>query len=88
MDLDLYCARYARDFVIMGGLDIQTTLGFGRLDALRAAIERLVRRFRDGGLLLCASHFVQNHCTIEELTYAYDLVYDLIRRTPREGAPA
>jgi uroporphyrinogen decarboxylase len=78
MDMAAYRARYARDFVLMGGLDIQTTLGFGRLDRLADEIRRLVGLFRDGGLLLCTSHYVQDHCTIEELTYAYDLVRELV----------
>ncbi len=80
MDLALYQDRYADQFVLMGGLDIQTTLGFGKLDTLRSEISRIVEMFRDGGLLLCTSHFVQDHCTIEELVLAYDLIHDLIRR--------
>jgi uroporphyrinogen decarboxylase len=36
--------------------------------------------FPDGGLLFCTTHFVQDHCTIDELTFAYDLVYDLVRQ--------
>lgn len=79
MDIDVYRASYARDFVLMGGLDIQTTLGFGKLDHLAAEIRRLVTTFRDGGLLLCTSHYVQDHCTIEELTFAYDLVTELVQ---------
>ncbi len=79
MDADLYRARYAQDFVLMGGLDIQTTLGFGKLDLLAAEIRRLVTTFRDGGLILCTSHYVQDHCTIDELVFAYDLVTELIR---------
>ena len=48
-------------------------------DTLRREIGRVVRAFADGGLLFCTSHFVQEHCTIEKLTFAYDLVYDLVR---------
>jgi len=65
---------------MMGGLDIQTTLGFNRRDFLAAEIERILRMFADGGLLFCTSHYVQDHCTIDELTFAYDLAYDLARR--------
>ena len=72
-------AKYGDRFVVMGGLDIQTTLGFGRLDVLEADIERVLRLFRDGGLLYCTTHFVQDHCTMEELTFAFDTVYRLVR---------
>jgi acetylornithine deacetylase/succinyl-diaminopimelate desuccinylase-like protein len=29
--------------------------------------------------MLCTSHAVQEHCSIEELTFAYDTIYRLIR---------
>jgi len=35
--------------------------------------------FEDGGLIFCTSHFVQDHCTIEELQEAYEFVYGLVR---------
>lgn len=79
MDVARYMAAYADAFTIMGGLDIQTTLGFGKVDVLRSEIERILHAFRDRGLLLCTSHFVQDHCTIEELTFAYDLIHRLVR---------
>ncbi|MDP6359218.1 MAG: uroporphyrinogen decarboxylase family protein [Planctomycetota bacterium] len=79
MDLQEYKENYRDDFVLMGGLDIQTTLGFGKLDFLKSEIERVLRMFRDGGLIFCTSHFVQNHCTIEELTLAFDTTYELSR---------
>ena len=63
----------------MGGLDVQTTIGFGRLDFLRGEIERILRMFSGGGLLFCTSHFVQDHCTIEELTFAHGAAYELCR---------
>jgi uroporphyrinogen decarboxylase len=63
----------------MGVLDVQTTIGFGKYDKLKREIERVIRMFSDGGLIFCTSHFVQDHCTIEELTLAYDLVYELVR---------
>jgi uroporphyrinogen decarboxylase len=79
MDIQTYKSKYADKFVLMGGLDIQTTIGFGNLDFLRSEIERIIGEFSEGGLLFCTSHFVQDHCSIEELTYAYDLVYEMVR---------
>ncbi len=70
-----YQQHYAQDFILMGGIDIQTTLGFGKIDLLKREIERVVDTFRNGGLILCTSHFVQDHCTIEELITAYDTAY-------------
>ena len=81
MDLGLFKEKYIDSFVVMGGLDVQKTIGFGNYDLLRSEIERVLRTFRDGGLLFCTSHFVQDHCSIEELTYAYDLVYDIVRES-------
>ncbi len=84
MDLQDYKSRYRDAFVVMGGLDVQTTIGFGDYPRLQREIERVIGLFPNGGLLFCTSHFVQNHCTLEELTFAYDLVYDLVRR-PGKG---
>ena len=78
-----YQRRYAGRFVVMGGLDVQTTVGFGKRDVLRAEIERVLTMFRDGGLLFCTTHFIQAHCTIEELTLAFDLAYEWSRRLAR-----
>jgi len=80
MSLQDFHDHYRTRFTVMGGLDIQTTLGFGKYDQLRAAILRLTSLFRDGGLILCTTHFVQDHCTLDELTFAYDLLYETIRR--------
>ena len=83
MDLGLYKRKYRQSFTMMGGLDVQTTIGFGRLDFLRAEIERVMRLFADGSGLYCTSHFVQDHCSIEELVFALDTMYDLSRAVCR-----
>ncbi len=72
MSLELFKKRYINHFTVMGGLDIQTTLGFGKIDFLRDEIRRVMNMFRDGGLIFCTSHFVQEHCSIEELVFAFD----------------
>jgi uroporphyrinogen decarboxylase len=36
--------------------------------------------FRDGGLLYCTTHFIQDHCSIDELVFAYDLIHETVRR--------
>jgi uroporphyrinogen decarboxylase len=75
--------RYGDRFVLMGGLDVQTTIGFGRYDFLKAEIERILGLFADGGLLYCTSHFVMQHCSIEELTFAFDTIYKTVRALAR-----
>lgn len=79
MSYDDYRQKWASHFVLMGGLDVQTTIGFGKQAFLLSEIERLMRTFRAGGLLFCTSHFVQDHCSIDELTLAYDAAYRLAR---------
>lgn len=79
MDLSVFQREYQQHFTVMGGLDIQSTLGFGDLDRLRDEITRVIDMFADGGLLFCTTHFVQDHCTIDELTFAYDLIYERVR---------
>jgi len=80
MSLQMFKDRWVDRFVVLGGLDVQTTIGFGKLDILRSEIERVMNMFADGGLLFCTTHFVQNHCSIEELVHAYDTARDLARR--------
>ena len=80
-----YLDGYADKFVLMGGLDVQTTIGFGKHDFLVSEIERVMTTFAKGGLLFCTSHFVQNHCTMEELTLAFDTAHRLARTVVRAG---
>ena len=79
MKLDDFKANYMDKFVVMGGLDVQTTVGFNRIDNLKSEIERVMRMFADGGLLFCTTHFIQNHCSMEELGIAFDTAYELSR---------
>jgi uroporphyrinogen decarboxylase len=79
MDYGVYRRSYSSRLALMGGLDVQTTIGFGRKDHLAAEIERVMRLFARGGLLYCTTHFVQAHCGIDELVFAYDTVYRLAR---------
>jgi uroporphyrinogen decarboxylase len=79
MSLAHFKQHYAGRLVAMGGLDVQTTIGFGKRDFLQREIERVIGLFPAGGLIFCTSHFIQDHCTIEELVFAYDLVYALVR---------
>mgnify|MGYP006291708303 CR=1 FL=1 len=79
MDYGLYLRDYRDAFAILGGLDVQTTIGFGQPDRLVAEIERILRMFADRGILYCTTHFVQAHCSIDELRLAFDTAYRLCR---------
>jgi uroporphyrinogen decarboxylase len=83
MSLEHFKKNYRDKFTVMGGLDVQTTIGFGKIDFLKAEIERVIGMFADGGLIFCTTHFVQDHCSVEELVTAYDLVYELVHKNGR-----
>lgn len=78
MDLTEFRDRYRDRLTVMGGLCIQTTLGFGKLDFLEKEIRRVLGMFRDGGLLYCTSHFVQAHCSMDELEFAFNTARRLV----------
>ena len=80
MDFRVFKDKYRESLTVMGGLDIQTTLGFGKLHILESEIRRVMEMFADGGLLFCTTHYVQDHCTMEELVFAFDKVYELARK--------
>ncbi len=78
MSLKTFRDRYRDRLSVMGGLDVQTTIGFGDTDRLVKEIRRVLEMFADGGLIFCTSHFVQDHCSIEELTLAFDTAYEVV----------
>ena len=80
MALSVHRMRYKDAFTVMGGLDVQNTIGFGKYDHLEREIRRVMDLFPDKRLLYCTTHFVQDHCTMDELQFAYDLIADLTRR--------
>ncbi|MBR6748535.1 MAG: hypothetical protein IKM07_06305 [Clostridia bacterium] len=74
-----YLTRYADSFAIMGGVCIQRTLGFGDLARLEAELRRVFGLLRGHRWICCTTHFVQEHCSMDELVFAYDLIYRLAR---------
>ncbi|TVQ20540.1 MAG: hypothetical protein EA382_14815, partial [Spirochaetaceae bacterium] len=79
MSYDLFDRDYRGRFAVMGGIDVQTTIGFGDPGRVRREVGALIDRFRDGGLILCTTHFIQDHCTIDELVDAFDFIYQKVR---------
>jgi len=77
LDYQVYLRKYQDKFAILGGLCIQTALGFGRTAELEGEIRRVFGLLQSKRWICCTTHFVQNHCSLEELTGAYDLVLEL-----------
>lgn len=79
MDYDIYSERYADRFAILGGVCVQSAIGIMPRDELESEIRRVFKKLRGKRWIVCTSHFVQNHCSIEDLEFAYDLIYKLAR---------
>ncbi|MCL2342666.1 MAG: uroporphyrinogen decarboxylase family protein [Firmicutes bacterium] len=79
MSYDTYMAKYSEKFAILGGLCIQTTLGFGDYTRLENEIRRVFALLKGKRWMFCTTHFVQDHCSVDELVFAYDLAVKLAR---------
>ena len=79
MPYDVYLDKYADRFAILGGVCIQTALGLLPRDELETEIRRVFGLLRGKRWVVCTTHFVQNHCSMEDLEFAYDLIYQLAR---------
>jgi uroporphyrinogen decarboxylase len=79
MSYDLYLDKYSDKFAIMGGICIQTKLGLVSQQELERDIRRVFGLLRGKRWVCCTTHFVQDHCSIEDLAFAYDLIYKLAR---------
>lgn len=79
MSYDLYLEKYQDKLTILGGVCIQTTLGFGNYENLESEIKRVFNTLKGKRWLCCTTHFVQDHCSIDELVFAYDLITKLAR---------
>ena len=79
MSYDLWLERYADKFAILGGVCVQSAIGLLPRDRLEQEIRRVFGLLRGKRWICCTTHFVQNHCSMEDLTFAYDLIYQLAR---------
>ena len=79
MSYDVYLEKYADRFAILGGICIQSALGILPRDRLEGEIRRVFSKLRGERWICCTTHFVQNHCSVEDLEFAYDLIYKLAR---------
>ncbi len=79
MSYDLYLEKYADRFAILGGVCVQSAIGLLPQAELEQEIRRVFKTLKGKRWICCTSHFVQNHCSIEDLEFAYDLIYSLAR---------
>ena len=79
MSYDLYLNKYQDKFAILGGICIQTVLGIKSREEVEKEIRRVFGLLRGKRWVCCTTHFVQNHCSIGDLAFAYDLIYKLAR---------
>ncbi|MGF1448566.1 MAG: uroporphyrinogen decarboxylase family protein [Opitutales bacterium] len=77
MDWRAYRQDFADSFSIMGGMCVQTTVGFGDLAKVEAELKRVFELMGATPWICCTSHFVQSHCSIEELTRTFEIARDL-----------
>ena len=79
MSYDTYLEKYSDKFAILGGVCIQTLLGLKDKPTLEAEIRRVFGKLKGKRWICCTTHYVQNHCSVEDLCFAYDLIYKLAR---------
>lgn len=80
MSYDTYLNKYQNQLAIMGGLCVQTAIGFGDYKKLENEIRRVSKLLKGKRWLFCTTHFVQDHCSIDELVFAFDMVVKLARK--------
>jgi uroporphyrinogen decarboxylase len=79
MSYDLYLEKYADKFAILGGICVQTVLGLLPRKELESEIRRVFATLRGKRWICCTTHFVQDHCTMDDLVFAFDLIRELSR---------
>lgn len=79
MSYDTYLEKYSDKFAILGGVCVQSAIGLLPQEQLEKEIRRVFGKLKGKRWICCTSHFVQNHCSIDDLKFAYDLIYKLAR---------
>ncbi|MBR6765004.1 MAG: hypothetical protein IKM06_00825 [Clostridia bacterium] len=79
MDYDTYLEKYSDKFAILGGICVQTAIGLLPKEELEQEIKRVFNILKGKRWICCTTHFVQDHCTLEDLRMAFDLIYKLAR---------
>ncbi len=79
MSYSTYLEKYSDKFAILGGVCVQTAIGLLPQKKLEEEIRRVFGILKGKRWICCTTHFVQNHCSVEDLEFAYDLIYKLAR---------
>ena len=79
MSYDTYIEKYSDKFAILGGVCVQTAIGIMPQEKMLDEIRRVFAKMRGKRWICCTSHFVQAHCSMDDLEAAYDLIYKLAR---------
>ena len=79
MSYDVYLDKYADKFAILGGVCVQSAIGILPKEQLESEIRRVFGKLRGKRWIVCTTHFVQKHCSMDDLEFAYDLIYKLAR---------
>lgn len=79
MPLELYLENYSNDFAVMGGICVQSAIGIMNREELEKEIRRVFSLLKGRRWICCTSHFVQKHCPVDDLEFAYNLIYKLAR---------
>ena len=72
--------KYADKFALLGGICVQSVIGILPREELLADIRRVFSLLRGKRWICCTSHFVTEHCSMEDLAAAYDLIWQLARQ--------
>ena len=79
MSYDAYLEKYADRFAILGGVCVQSAIGILPQPELEREIRRVFGLLKGKRWICCTTHFVQNHCSMADLKFAFDLIYKLAR---------
>ena len=79
MSYGLYLDKYSDKFAILGGVCVQSAIGILPRCELEAEIRRVFNTLKGKRWICCTSHFVQDHCSMDDLEFAFDLIYKLAR---------
>ena len=73
MDFKKIKSEYGNDIAFQGGIDIQDTMPFGTVDAVKAEVKRAIETLGPGGgYILCTSHNLQSDTPLENILAMYE----------------
>jgi uroporphyrinogen decarboxylase len=73
MDFKKIKSEYGNNIAFQGGIDIQDTMPFGTVDAVKAEVKRTIETLGPGGgYILCTSHNLQSDTPLENILAMYE----------------